>query len=78
MRVIWRTICPNWHGLPVPLIVNVMGFTHAEVAQLVRAFAVRDEVSALELNVSCPNVETGTLIGFRPGGGGRVSTWFAR
>ena len=30
------------------------------------AFSVRDEVSALELNVSCPNVETGTLIGSDP------------
>jgi dihydroorotate dehydrogenase (NAD+) catalytic subunit len=57
---------PELARLPVPLIVNVMGFTHAEVARLVRAFAVRDEVSALELNVSCPNVETGTLIGSDP------------
>jgi dihydroorotate dehydrogenase (NAD+) catalytic subunit len=57
---------PELARLPVPLIVNVMGFTHAEVAQLVRAFSVRDEVSALELNVSCPNVETGTLIGSDP------------
>src|SRR6204780_3580964 len=43
-----------------------MGFNRAEVAQLVRAFTVLDEVSALELNVSCPNVETGTLIGSDP------------
>jgi dihydroorotate dehydrogenase (NAD+) catalytic subunit len=57
---------PELARLPVPLIVNVMGFTHAEVARLVRAFAVRDEVAALELNVSCPNVETGTLIGSDP------------
>jgi dihydroorotate dehydrogenase (NAD+) catalytic subunit len=53
--------------LPVPLIVNVMGFTHDEVARLVRAFSTRPEVRALELNVSCPNVETGTLIGSDPG-----------
>jgi dihydroorotate dehydrogenase (NAD+) catalytic subunit len=57
---------PELARLPVPLIVNVMGFTHDEVAALVRAFAARDEVSALELNVSCPNVETGTLIGSDP------------
>ena len=43
-----------------------MGFTHAEVAQLVPRSPVREEVSALELNVSCPNVETGTLIGSDP------------
>ncbi len=52
--------------LPVPLIVNVMGFSRNEVAQLVQAFARRDEVSALELNVSCPNVETGLMMGADP------------
>jgi dihydroorotate dehydrogenase (NAD+) catalytic subunit len=53
--------------LPVPLIVNVMGFSRDEVAQLVGAFAARAEVSALELNVSCPNVETGLMMGADPG-----------
>jgi dihydroorotate dehydrogenase (NAD+) catalytic subunit len=53
--------------LPVPLIVNVMGFTRDEVARLVRAFDTRAEVSALELNVSCPNVETGLTVGADPG-----------
>jgi dihydroorotate dehydrogenase (NAD+) catalytic subunit len=53
--------------LPVPLIVNVMGFSRDEVAELVDAFAERPEVSALELNVSCPNVETGLVMGADPG-----------
>ncbi len=53
--------------LPVPLIVNVMGFSRDEVAELVDAFAERPEVSALELNVSCPNVETGLIMGADPG-----------
>ena len=53
--------------LPVPLIVNVMGFTRDEVAKLVAAFAEREEVAALELNVSCPNVETGLITGADPG-----------
>ncbi len=57
---------PKLAELPVPLIVNVMGFTRDEVARLVSAFAERDEVAALELNVSCPNVETGTLVGADP------------
>jgi dihydroorotate dehydrogenase (NAD+) catalytic subunit len=52
--------------LPVPLIVNVMGFSRNEVAELVRAFAARTEVAALELNVSCPNVETGLVMGADP------------
>jgi dihydroorotate dehydrogenase (NAD+) catalytic subunit len=54
---------PQLARLPVPLIVNVMGSRREEVAELVEAFAERDEVAALELNVSCPNVETGLLIG---------------
>jgi dihydroorotate dehydrogenase (NAD+) catalytic subunit len=57
---------PELAALPVPLIVNVMGFSRDEVSQLVRAFSPRDEVSALELNVSCPNVETGMVMGADP------------
>jgi dihydroorotate dehydrogenase (NAD+) catalytic subunit len=58
---------PELAELPVPLIVNVMGFSRDEVAELVQAFAEREEVSALELNVSCPNVETGLMMGADPG-----------
>jgi dihydroorotate dehydrogenase (NAD+) catalytic subunit len=58
---------PELARLPVPLIVNVMGFSREEVARLVSAFARRDEVAALELNVSCPNVETGLVMGADPG-----------
>jgi dihydroorotate dehydrogenase (NAD+) catalytic subunit len=52
--------------LPVPLIVNVMGFTRDEVARLVEAVGARDEVAGLELNVSCPNVESGLIMGADP------------
>jgi dihydroorotate dehydrogenase (NAD+) catalytic subunit len=52
--------------LPVPLIVNVMGFSRDEVAALVTPFSERPEVAALELNVSCPNVETGLVMGADP------------
>jgi dihydroorotate dehydrogenase (NAD+) catalytic subunit len=52
--------------LPVPLIVNVMGSTRDEVAELVEALADRQEVAALELNVSCPNVKTGLDLGADP------------
>ncbi len=57
---------PELARLPVPLIVNVMGFSRDEVSTLVTAFAQRDEVAALELNVSCPNVETGLVMGADP------------
>jgi dihydroorotate dehydrogenase (NAD+) catalytic subunit len=58
---------PQLAELPVPLIVNVMGFTREQVAELVAAFGERDEVAALELNVSCPNVKTGLVMGADPG-----------
>jgi dihydroorotate dehydrogenase (NAD+) catalytic subunit len=58
---------PRLAELPVPLIVNVMGSTREDVARLVAAFAERDEVAALELNVSCPNVKTGLTMGADPG-----------
>ena len=58
---------PQLRELPVPLIVNVMGASAAEFAKLVTAIAAREEVAALELNVSCPNVNTGLDIGAVPG-----------
>jgi dihydroorotate dehydrogenase (NAD+) catalytic subunit len=64
-----RFLCqdlPELARLPVPLIVNVMGFTREEVAELVTALEERDQVAALELNVSCPNVETGLVMGADP------------
>jgi dihydroorotate dehydrogenase (NAD+) catalytic subunit len=57
---------PELARLPVPLITNVMGSTSDELAELVTALDARPEVDALELNVSCPNVETGLDIGADP------------
>jgi dihydroorotate dehydrogenase (NAD+) catalytic subunit len=57
---------PQLAELPVPLIVSVMGFSRDELARLVAAVGKRDEVAMLELNVSCPNVETGLVMGADP------------
>jgi len=57
---------PELARLPVPLIVNVMGFSRDELAELVQAVGARSEVAALELNVSCPNVKTGMVMGSDP------------
>jgi dihydroorotate dehydrogenase (NAD+) catalytic subunit len=53
--------------LPVPLIVSVMGFDHHQLARLVTAIAEQDAAAAIELNFSCPNVETGLIMGADPG-----------
>jgi dihydroorotate dehydrogenase (NAD+) catalytic subunit len=57
---------PELARLPVPLIVSVMGKSHDEFAELVRGVGGREEVAALELNVSCPNVESGLIVGEQP------------
>jgi dihydroorotate dehydrogenase (NAD+) catalytic subunit len=59
---------PEYAQLGVPLITNVMGGTAAAFAELVERVAERDEVAAIELNVSCPNVATGLDIGADPRG----------
>jgi dihydroorotate dehydrogenase (NAD+) catalytic subunit len=58
---------PFLAGLPAPLIVSVMGFDHDQLARLVEAVAERDQTQAIELNFSCPNVETGLIMGADPG-----------
>jgi dihydroorotate dehydrogenase (NAD+) catalytic subunit len=57
---------PELAELPVPLIVSVMGFSRDELATLVRRVGDRGEVALIELNVSCPNVETGLVMGADP------------
>jgi dihydroorotate dehydrogenase (NAD+) catalytic subunit len=57
---------PQLAELPVPLIVSVMGTSREEFARLVTGVGERDEVAAIELNVSCPNVHSGLIVGEQP------------
>jgi len=57
---------PQLAELPVPLIVSVMATGHDEFARLVKGVGERDEVAAIELNVSCPNVHSGLIVGEQP------------
>jgi dihydroorotate dehydrogenase (NAD+) catalytic subunit len=57
---------PRLAELPVPLIVSVMATSHEEFARLVEGVGGRDEVAAIELNVSCPNVKSGLIVGESP------------
>jgi dihydroorotate dehydrogenase (NAD+) catalytic subunit len=58
---------PQLAELPVPLVVSVMGFSVDELARLVTGVGERAEVAMIELNFSCPNVETGLVMGAEPG-----------
>ncbi|MGN6215516.1 MAG: dihydroorotate dehydrogenase [Solirubrobacterales bacterium] len=57
---------PQLAELPVPLIVSVMATNREEFGRLVEAVAEREEVAAIELNVSCPNVHSGLIVGENP------------
>jgi dihydroorotate dehydrogenase (NAD+) catalytic subunit len=57
---------PTLAELPVPLIVSVMGENSREFSRLVAGVAPRDEVAGIELNVSCPNVDSGLIVGEEP------------
>jgi dihydroorotate dehydrogenase (NAD+) catalytic subunit len=52
--------------LPVPLVVSVMGTSHEAFTKLVEGVGEEDAVAALELNISCPNVESGLIVGESP------------
>jgi dihydroorotate dehydrogenase (NAD+) catalytic subunit len=57
---------PRLAELPVPLIVSVMGRSHDEFIRLLEGVAGHPQVEAVELNVSCPNVESGLIVGEQP------------
>jgi len=57
---------PQLGELPVPLIVSVMATGHEDFGRMVSALDEREEVAAFELNVSCPNVHSGLIVGEQP------------
>ena len=57
---------PQLAELPVPLVVSVMGTSREEFSQLVDGVGSCEEVAAIELNVSCPNVKSGLIVGEQP------------
>jgi dihydroorotate dehydrogenase (NAD+) catalytic subunit len=61
-----ETDLPALAELPVPLIVSVMGTSHEQFARLVQGVAGEAAVAGLELNISCPNVDSGLIVGEQP------------
>ncbi len=60
---------PRLAELPVPLIVSAMATDRELFARIVSALDAREEVAevaAIELNVSCPNVHSGLIVGENP------------
>ena len=57
---------PGLGALPVPLIVSVMATSSEEFAAMVEPLAADERVAGIELNVSCPNVHSGLIVGEQP------------
>jgi dihydroorotate dehydrogenase (NAD+) catalytic subunit len=57
---------PRLAELPVPLIVSAMATDREDFGRIVAALDGREEVAAVELNVSCPNVHSGLIVGENP------------
>jgi dihydroorotate dehydrogenase (NAD+) catalytic subunit len=53
---------PAARRLGVPLVASIAGETDEEFADLARRMDGAEDVAALELNISCPNVERGGML----------------
>jgi dihydroorotate dehydrogenase (NAD+) catalytic subunit len=53
---------PYYQGLNTPLIINIFGNTREEYVELARRFDHVPGISALEMNISCPNVKRGGIV----------------
>ena len=61
LRALVRDVAPVWATWRVPVIVNILGDTPGEYAELARELDGVPGVAGLELNISCPNLELGGM-----------------
>lgn len=61
VEALLRDKAPIWAQWRVPVIVNIAGESIEEYARLARILEGRDGISALEVNISCPNVARGGM-----------------
>ncbi|MHB8573276.1 MAG: dihydroorotate dehydrogenase [Candidatus Dormibacteria bacterium] len=55
--------CPLWATWKTPVLVNIAGESLDEYAELARRLDSVPGVAGIELNISCPNVQTGLHFG---------------
>jgi len=58
-----KEFAPQWAKLDLPVIVNIAGDTEEEFIELAETLGDIDGIDALELNISCPNVDSGLEFG---------------
>ncbi|MCH8814889.1 MAG: dihydroorotate dehydrogenase [Chloroflexi bacterium] len=66
VTAIIRDVAPIWATWKVPVIANIAGESVEDYATLARRLDGVDGVSAIEVNISCPNVESGLEFGVDP------------
>ena len=66
IEAIVRDVAPLWATWRVPVIANVAGESVTDYVELARRLDGTPGVSGLELNISCPNVESGLEFGTDP------------
>jgi len=54
-----KEMAPLWAGWQVPVIVNIAGETTGEYAELASRLDGVAGISAIEVNISCPNIKAG-------------------
>ncbi|MFH0941675.1 MAG: dihydroorotate dehydrogenase [Chloroflexota bacterium] len=54
-----RGKAPVWAGWRVPVVVNIAGETEAEYAEIAAGLEGVKGISAIEVNISCPNIRAG-------------------
>ena len=62
VEVFLTSILPMLEDYEVPIIVNISGNTIEEYAKLAEILSGAASVSALEVNISCPNIKAGGLM----------------
>jgi dihydroorotate dehydrogenase (NAD+) catalytic subunit len=63
IEAILKDVAPVWATWRVPVIANIAGETVSDYAQLARRLDGVPGVSGIEMNISCPNVESGLDFG---------------
>lgn len=61
VRALVDDVAPVWAGWDVPVVVNILGETTREYADLAAMLDDVPGVAAVELNVSCPNLDVGGM-----------------
>lgn len=70
---ILKDVAPVWATWEVPVIANIAGETVSDYAGLAARLDGVPGVAALEMNISCPNVESGLEFGTDPRGASEVT-----